>query len=260
MKNSKRQYNNVAIHLSFDNRLSIPNFKLSSTIKDGDAISNWEKMGAIKENDNAFLLSASVDDKKFYDGVLCTFPLTLPNDCKPGDIFPIEIKYDPQGENHFCNDCKNNEEGQLMEAWLFTKGIIHGYIKIKDDTVTTTSLSTITTTTTSTTTTTTTTSSKTTTMTTTTTTVPNQNQQNYSLGDINNDGQINSVDASSILAYYAKISTNKDGGFNDAQIIAADVDNDGQVNAVDASNILAYYAYVSTTQEDVRSLKEFMKK
>ena len=99
-----------------------------------------------------------------------------------------------------------------------------------------------------------------TTTTTSTTTVTGQNQQKYPLGDINNDGQVNAVDASSILAYYAKVSTNKDGGFNEAQKLAADVDNDGQVNAVDASNILAYYAYVSTTKEDAKSLVEFLKK
>lgn len=39
-----------------------------------------------------------------------------------------------------------------------------------------------------------------------------------------------------------------------------DVNNDGQINAVDASNILAYYAYLSTTKEDILSLKEYMKK
>lgn len=39
-----------------------------------------------------------------------------------------------------------------------------------------------------------------------------------------------------------------------------DVNNDGQINAVDASNILAYYAYLSTTKDDILSLKEYMKK
>ena len=82
----------------------------------------------------------------------------------------------------------------------------------------------------------------------------------YDLGDVNNDGQINSVDASSILAYYAKISTNQDGGYSDVQKAAADVNNDGSVNSVDASKILAYYAYVSTTQEEVMTLEKFMNK
>ena len=83
---------------------------------------------------------------------------------------------------------------------------------------------------------------------------------NYILGDVNNDGQINAVDASSVLSYYAMISTNKDGGFDDAQKSAADVNNDGQINAVDASCILSYYAYVSTSKEEILTLESYLKK
>ena len=119
---------------------------------------------------------------------------------------------------------------------------------------TTTSPTSITTTTTNTTT------SITISKTTTTTTIPNQNQQKYPLGDVNNDGHINAVDASSVLSYYAMISTNKDGGFDDNQKAAADVNHDGQINAVDASCILSYYAYVSTTKEEILSLEAFLKK
>lgn len=82
----------------------------------------------------------------------------------------------------------------------------------------------------------------------------------YSLGDVNNDGRIDAVDASSVLSYYAIISTNKDGSYNNDQMEAADVNHDGQINAVDASCILSYYAYVSTAKEDVKSLEEFLKK
>ena len=81
-----------------------------------------------------------------------------------------------------------------------------------------------------------------------------------SLGDVNNDGLINAVDASSVLSYYAMISTNKDGGFTEAQKNAADVNHDGLINAVDASCILSYYAYISTTKEDIKSIEEFLKK
>lgn len=90
-----------------------------------------------------------------------------------------------------------------------------------------------------------------------TTTVPTVT---YTLGDVNNDGQINSVDASSVLLYYALISTNKEGGYDDKQKAAADVNHDGMINSVDASRILSYYAYASTTMEDVMSLEEFLKK
>ena len=82
----------------------------------------------------------------------------------------------------------------------------------------------------------------------------------FKLGDINSDEQINSVDASSVLAYYARISTNQEGGYDEKQILAADVNNDGSINSVDASKILAYYAYVSTTKEEILSIEEYLKK
>jgi hypothetical protein len=81
----------------------------------------------------------------------------------------------------------------------------------------------------------------------------------HTLGDVNNDDLINAVDASAVLFYYAMISTNKDGGFDDSQRAAADIDHDGQINAVDASIILAYYALNSTSKDKV-SFEEYLKK
>ncbi|WP_295071262.1 dockerin type I domain-containing protein [Ruminococcus sp.] len=79
-------------------------------------------------------------------------------------------------------------------------------------------------------------------------------------GDVNSDGYINAVDASSVLSYYARISTNQEGGYDAIQKLNADVNQDRLINAVDASNILAYYAYASTTKEDIVSLEAYMKK
>ncbi|MCR5600848.1 MAG: leucine-rich repeat protein [Ruminococcus sp.] len=81
----------------------------------------------------------------------------------------------------------------------------------------------------------------------------------YSLGDVNNDGMINSIDASSVLAYYAKNSTDQKGGYSDRQKAAADVDHDGAINSIDASKILAYYAYESTTSDNVKSIDDYLK-
>ena len=131
----------------------------------------------------------------------------------------------------------------------------NGVIEVVSSTTSTTTSKPTTTTTSKVTTTTTTLSNATTTST--TTTLPSVE---YKLGDVNNNGTIDAVDASTVLAYYAMISTNKDGGFDNNQKAAADVDHDGKINAVDASNILSYYAYVSTTKEEIMSMEEFMKK
>ena len=60
-----------------------------------------------------------------------------------------------------------------------------------------------------------------------------------------------------MLSYYASISTNKDGGFDYVQKLAADVDRSGVINAVDASNILAYYAFNATSKDKI-SFEEYL--
>lgn len=78
----------------------------------------------------------------------------------------------------------------------------------------------------------------------------------YSLGDINGDKRIDSVDASMILAEYASISGNGSSDFNAEQTTFADVNSDGYIDAVDASVILRYYAFVSNGTDI--SLSDFM--
>ena len=63
------------------------------------------------------------------------------------------------------------------------------------------------------------------------------------LGDLDNNGKINSIDASAILTAYANELANKESGLSAAEIAAADVNGDGVINAMDASTILTYYAY-----------------
>ena len=69
----------------------------------------------------------------------------------------------------------------------------------------------------------------------------------YELGDVNNNGFADAVDASLILSEYASSATEKGGSFTTEQRKAADVNHDDHVDAVDASHILAYYAYKSTS-------------
>ena len=63
-------------------------------------------------------------------------------------------------------------------------------------------------------------------------------------GDANDNNLIDAVDASIILANYAKYSTSSDKP-SVSELSAQDINNDGLINAVDASMVLAYYAYVS---------------
>lgn len=68
----------------------------------------------------------------------------------------------------------------------------------------------------------------------------------YPLGDVNNDGFVDSSDASSILEEYSITSTGGKATFTKAEFIASDINTDGVVDSDDASQILNYYAYVQT--------------
>lgn len=67
----------------------------------------------------------------------------------------------------------------------------------------------------------------------------------YSLGDLNADKHIDSVDASMILAEYARISANGEGTFTSEQKRFADLNDDDLIDSVDASIVLSYYSTVS---------------
>ena len=73
-------------------------------------------------------------------------------------------------------------------------------------------------------------------------------------GDINEDGMIDSSDASLILTHYADISTGSDGIFTSRQKHSADINNDGKIDSSDASVVLGYYAYISTNDEYITIL------
>lgn len=85
--------------------------------------------------------------------------------------------------------------------------------------------------------------------------------ETFDKGDINGDKTVDSIDASSILAEYARQSSSDVfGTFSAGQKKAGDLDNNGKVDSSDASVILSYYAYTSTTTGNVKSIEEFIKK
>lgn len=82
----------------------------------------------------------------------------------------------------------------------------------------------------------------------------------FDKGDVNGDKAVDSIDASSILAEYARQSSSDVfGTFSAGQKKAGDLDNNGKVDSSDASVILSYYAYTSTTTGNVKSIEEFIK-
>lgn len=78
-----------------------------------------------------------------------------------------------------------------------------------------------------------------------------------SVGDVNDDGYINSVDASIVLEEYANYSTGEINILNDEQKKCADVNKDGLIDANDATKILEYYSY-SSTNDNPLSMEDWL--
>ncbi len=81
----------------------------------------------------------------------------------------------------------------------------------------------------------------------------------FSIGDVNNDGIVDASDASEILKEYAAAATGNPSVLSEAQKKAADVDNNGIIDSSDASCLLAYYAYAAT-DPNALSAEEIYKK
>lgn len=78
----------------------------------------------------------------------------------------------------------------------------------------------------------------------------------YILGDVDNSGGIDALDASMVLTAYANTATSKPSGLDAAQELSANVCDDAAIDALDASVILSYYAYSATGGQ--ASLHEYL--
>lgn len=70
---------------------------------------------------------------------------------------------------------------------------------------------------------------------------------NFLAGDVNNDGMVDSSDASDVLSEYAGTSTGSPVLFTKKQLITGDINGDESIDSSDASQILTIYAKNSTT-------------
>ena len=227
----------IKFHVFYDTRLTVKENSNGEVISPGKGLSSFTTGSSMIE-EGQLVFYAYSEDTILSKCCLFTIDFIIPENADKGELYPFGISYVDDGIAYdtFISSERNDAE-KLQMTYVFTKGIYNGYIKMLGEKKTT---------------------STTTTVTTTTTSAKDIIPLDYNLGDVNNDGQVNAVDASSVLAHYAKISTNKESEYTEEQKFSADVDHDGLINAVDASLILAYYAYISTTKEDIIPIEDYI--
>lgn len=163
------------------------------------------------------------------DGIMWKLSLTLPDDAAPGDVYPIDILYKANDlHRDTFQSFETDKASSLMRAYTFTQGIYNplynnNFKAHDDDIVQCHALADIA-----------------------------KDMDGYIaiadrlLGDVNDDGSVDSSDASDVLAEYSRLQTGKESGFTDVQVSVGDVNGDGAIDSSDASEILRFYSYVQT--------------
>ena len=232
IKNAENAYANAGFTIRFDERLTLIKTEDDDIACVSHACSKCHST-FIPDTEHGFRAIIMSSDNVGRDGTMFSFNVKLPDDFdEKGEKYPIELYYNA---GDLFSNVAMDEESQLMEAWLFTQGIDHGYIEVEPQWIGTTSTAT---------------------KAVTTTTVTTTTKTEYTLGDANNDSRIDSVDASNILKKFAELSTS--GTASEKEMAVCDVNNDGKIDSVDASTVLAYYAVVSSNDSQ-KSFSDYLK-
>lgn len=137
VEGAEEKYCATGIHIDCDSRLEIIPYSPFRVAKEGPAAeyletyTSFQNLSYDDDKTGIVLITAQIDDWGL-DGVLWSFDLTIPDDVQAGDVYPIEIALYDSWPSMFTNR-EDDEEGKLMQAWVFTNGIEQGYIKIVDD-------------------------------------------------------------------------------------------------------------------------------
>lgn len=209
----------VRFHIFYDTRLKVAENAKGEVITAGKAVEGFAT-GSVKVEEGQLEFYAYSNEKAVADGCLFTVDFTLPENAGEGEVYPFGIIFvrDDVGSDVFINTAQD-DAGRLQMAYVFTNGIYNGWIKINGE--------------------------------------KPRKKNDYSFGDPNNDGKVDSKDATFVLAEYALRSTKAAVEPLPPEIeAAADVNGDGKVDAKDASAILAYYSYLSTGGD--KSFKDFL--
>lgn len=131
IKGADSLYSSSGFHVYIDSRLTLIPNEWGCAATKGDAISDLSTESYSK--DNCIFLTSAGQKGLGKDGIMWKFSVKLPENAKAGDIYPIKIVYEKgkKTEDVFINDY-SDKSSRLMQAWIFTRGIQHGYIQVGD--------------------------------------------------------------------------------------------------------------------------------
>ena len=135
-----RSYNNLGVHIYYDTRLEVGEIESP----EGGASSEMEFHESTVNPGEIYLCgdgwwSCTNHDNRGRDGTFAEISFTLPDDAKPGDLYPIGISYMYKAPSmDYITDIYESSWCHSLKTYVFTEGIENGYIKVvgSDETVT----------------------------------------------------------------------------------------------------------------------------
>ena len=121
----------ICFHAFHDTRLNgVPNND-GKYLTSGNAVNEPSSESIFRLADGQYIFLDVAGDNTLKDGVIFSIDLELPENVKPGDLYPIGLQYCTDGINDdmFYN-IEHNYAGRLQMAYIFTKGIENGYIAV----------------------------------------------------------------------------------------------------------------------------------
>lgn len=131
------KYASTGLHIYYDSRLEIakntlgfPDVEKGSAIKNLSLLHPEEDPSAAETGMKGIFLVTAGDKITGTDGTMWTLKFALPDDAESGDVFPIDIVYrENKKTSSMFSNVTNNSDGQLMSAYVFTRGICNGVTK-----------------------------------------------------------------------------------------------------------------------------------
>lgn len=204
--------NLMKFHIFYDTRLKIKRNGNGDVLTPGKAIEGFTTGSAMVEEGQLVFYAYSDEKNMLSRGSLLTIDFIVPEDEEAGEVYPIGLAYVDDGIAYDCfiNSAKDNA-GKLQMAYVFTRGIYNGYIRIIGE-------------------------KRMTTTTTVTTPAPAEPLP----GDVNGDGYINIADAVLICRIAAEDPCD-DVSLTEQSYNAADFDADGLITVLDTEQLLVYF-------------------
>lgn len=124
----------MKFHMFYDTRLKIKNNSKGEVVTPGKAVTDFTTGSALVKDGEIAFYAYSDKDVVIDRGSLFTIDFIVPENADRGEVYPIGFSYVDDGVvgDTFMNSA-NDTAGKLQMAFVFTKGMYNGYIKIHGD-------------------------------------------------------------------------------------------------------------------------------